>query len=84
MTFVLPAGRKWLTVTVDVPSTKDYDVKPYYSGTLVASSLNDLGIDETITYENPSSSYNRTYFIKLYGYNGDCSNTYNYVIKDSW
>jgi len=77
-------GYTTVTVDVDVPSTKDYDVKLYNSsGSLLASGTNNTGVDEHVTYTNNSSSSMYVY-IRVYGYNGAYSTTLPYQLVASW
>lgn len=80
------APRKIVTITMTPPPTKDYDLKLYSSsGTLLATSARVAGRAETITYQNPSFSFSRTYYIKVYGYGaGDDSATASYLIRATW
>lgn len=77
--------RKIATITLQVPASKDYDLKLYNSsGYLLGTSQNDTGISESISVQNTSYSYNRTYYIKVYGYAGAYSTTESYVVKAAW
>jgi len=77
--------RKTVTITLQVPYDKDYDLKLYdSSGYTLKSSTKDTGISELITYQNTSSSYTRTYYIRVYGYSGAYSTTSSYTLKASW
>ncbi len=70
----LPAGHT-LTVDMDVPSGKDYDIKFYNSsGSRLAYGYNGTGQDEHVTYHNGGSSAMYVY-IKCYPYSGYSSST---------
>ncbi len=70
----LPAGQT-LTVDMDVPSGKDYDIKFYdSSGNRLAYGYNGTGQDEHVTYTN-SGSYAKYVYIKCYAYSGSSSST---------
>lgn len=78
------AAGKTLTVEMQPPSTKDYDVKFYNSsGTTLASGTNGTGVKETVTYKNTGTSA-LTVYIKNYGYNSAYSATLSYTIKFTW
>jgi Zn-dependent metalloprotease len=78
------AAGKTLTVEMQPPSTKDYDVKLYNSsGTTLASGTNGTGAKETVTYKNTGTSA-MTIYIKNYGYNSAYSATLSYTIKLTW
>ena len=78
------AAGKTLTVEMQPPSTKDYDVKLYNtSGTTLASGTNGTGAKETVTYKNTGTSA-MTIYIKNYGYNSAYSTTLSYTIKFTW
>jgi len=78
----LPAG-KTVTVDMDVPSGKDYDIKLYNSsGTRLAISQNGTGQSEHMTYTN-SGSYSMYVYIKVYSYSGYSSST-PYTVDVSW
>ena len=78
------AAGKTLTVEMQPPSTKDYDVKLYNTaGTTLASGTNGTGAKETVTYKNTGTAA-MTVYIKNYGYNSAYSATLSYTIKFTW
>lgn len=70
-----------LTINVDVPSEKDYDLGVYNSsGSSIGSSTNGTSSDEQVTI----SVGDGTYYIKIWGYNGDHSTSNSYRVKADW
>jgi secreted trypsin-like serine protease len=79
----LPSG-KTLQVTMQPPSTKDYDLAAYdASGSLLTSSENDTGLLERITVQGPSSGTSAVYVV-VYGYNGAYSTSASYTLSATW
>ncbi|HOU53587.1 MAG TPA: trypsin-like serine protease [Myxococcota bacterium] len=79
----LPAGRT-LQVTMQPPSSKDYDLAAYdASGTLVTKSENDKGLLERFSLQG-SSSGTATVYVVVYGYNKAYSTTSTYTLTATW
>ncbi len=76
---VQPTGT--LTLTLDVPATKDYELALYdASGQRVARSTNAAGESESITYSATGSLY----YVVVYPYNGSNSATDAYTLNVGW
>ena len=79
----VPAG-KTLGVNLDVPASLDFDLRLYNSsGSIIARSENDLGLDESVTWTNTGSSA-VTVYVRVYGYNGSYSAIDAYKLTLSW
>jgi hypothetical protein len=80
---VVPAG-KTLGVTLTVPATVDYDLRLYNSsGSIIARSEQDLGLDESLAWTNPGSG-SVTVYARVYGYNGSSSTSEPYQLALAW
>jgi len=80
---VVPAG-KTLGATLKVPADVDYDLKVYNSsGSVLARSENDLGLNESLTWKNTSSS-SATVYVRVYGYNGSYTTSTRYELTLAW
>ncbi|HEY3356016.1 MAG TPA: pre-peptidase C-terminal domain-containing protein [Polyangia bacterium] len=80
---VVPAGET-LGMNLAVPADQDYDLRLIdSSGTIIATSQNDLGLAESLTWTNTGSAA-ATVYVKVYGYSGAYSATAQYQLQLSW
>lgn len=79
----VPAGRT-LSLQLIVPANKDYDLQLQSStGAALATSQNDVGQAESISWKNTATSA-RVVYVKVYGYGGAYSATQAYQLPVAW